>query len=146
MKSLKKFWRIKVYVPLDDDPREVSLDRIRAKADQRVKEVLKAMNGVAGAGHVGNYDNIFECDVGFEGYRAEKGAFPRYGAVGKDIMLGRIAVISFIDYNVSADILESIVEAVRAVHPWEHPIIEFTECLLYVPTERRSLQDPDSLT
>jgi hypothetical protein len=135
MNSLRRFWKIKVYVPLDDDPREASLDSIRAKADSRVRDVVEAMAAVTGVTPIGHYDHIYEMDVGFEGYRAARGASPRYGRVGQDVRLGRVAITSFIEHDASPVTLENIVEAVRAVHPWEHPIIEFTECLLYLPPD-----------
>ncbi len=136
IEALRRFWRIKVHVPVDDDRGPTWLGQKDIADNEHVRSVITALVAIPGVGRIGNYDSIYELDGGWEGYRAKPGASPRHGAIGEKIILGSIAVTTYVDYETSSDMFRQVVDAVRAVHPWEHPIIEFGECLLYVPTGR----------
>jgi hypothetical protein len=130
--SLRRFWRVQVYVPVDLAPGG-GAPPAGVSANRHVRAVVGALGSVPGVGQVGNYDNVCELALGWEGYRANSGASPRVGAIGERVVLPTVAVTSFIDFEHGDGAFEHIVEAVKAVHPWEHPIIQFSECLLYVP-------------
>jgi hypothetical protein len=130
---LQKFWKVTIYVPIVEDAHNTSLDRLVALAPKQVERIVQAAQSVSPVGRVGNYDSIYEVDFGLEGYRPTKGAAPRYGSIGQHTVLGKAAVVTYVNRDCGEEILRQLVEAVRAVHPWEHPIIEFTECSLYVP-------------
>jgi hypothetical protein len=131
--SLQRFWRIQVFVPVDE-PSSGGALALDIRANRHVRAVVGALASTPGVGQVGNYDNVCELVLGWEGYRANPGASPRVGAIGERVVLPTVAVTSFLDFDHGGDgALGRIVEAVKAVHPWEHPIIQFSECLLYVP-------------
>jgi hypothetical protein len=44
-----------------------------------------------------------------------------------------VAITTYITRAAEPKILDQLVDCIRRFHPWEHPIIEATECLLYVP-------------
>jgi hypothetical protein len=143
--SLEKFWKITIYVPLKEDPAEMSLDGIVGKMRERIDAIIKAVGTIGGVGRIGHYEDVYELAVGYESYRPTKGALPRYGTIGNKMMLGKVAIVTYLARNSNPRSLEQVVEAARAAHPWEHPIIEFTDCLLYVPPEPgRSETDHDS--
>jgi hypothetical protein len=130
--SLQKFWRIEVYVPVDGLEHSVGR-KSELGANKHVRSVITALENVIGVGRIGNYDKICELSAGWEQYRPTPGALPRFGAIGERVRLATVTVTSYVEYRDNVENLERVVAAVRAVHPWEHPIIQFSECLLYVP-------------
>ena len=97
-----KFVKIVVYVP------ETHADAVR--------ETL-AKNG---AGHIGNYDCCSFSVKGIGRFRGLEGADPFIGETGKieEVNEERIETIC------EKEKLEKVVEAVRAVHPYEEPAID----------------------
>ena len=88
---------------------------------------------IPGVGQIGNYESVYEIDFGFEGYRSRQGAAPHLGNIGERVLLGKAAVVTYVARDCGQDILDRLVVDVAKVHPWEHPVIEFTECLLNIP-------------
>jgi hypothetical protein len=142
---LARYWRVKIYVPVADPRHQVSLETIIRGTSTNVQTVLKAIWRVPGIGKVGNYEQLYELDFGFEGYRAAKGADPRYGAIGETTKLGKAAIVTYMaceSNDNGQQNLDRLISEIRKVHPWEHPVIEFTECLLYLPVKGNT-SDPD---
>lgn len=140
--SLQSFWRIKIYVPDVDAPHEASLERIVGSSAKSVRAILEAIGRVPGVGEVGDYEALFELDFGFEGYRPKEGSDPQYGAIGEAVRLGKAAVVTYLRRDCKPQVLERLIAEIRKVHPWEHPVIELTECRLYVP-DRRGIGEND---
>ena len=82
------------------------------------EKVRKAL-AEAGAGHIGRYDHCSFSSRGVGRFRPQKGANPSIGEQGKmeEVEEERIEVIC------PAKILDAVMEAVRAVHPYEEPAI-----------------------
>ena len=128
--ALRPFWKIQVHVPVDP-PLWGSEQPLNAHP--HVRAVVAALASIPGVGRVGNYDHVCELALGWEGYRAKPGAAPRVGTIGERVVLPSITVTCFLDCDRGESTFDRIVAAVKAVHPWEHPIIQFSECLLYLP-------------
>lgn len=97
-----RFVKIAVFVPVShgDDVRKALAD--------------------AGAGHIGAYDFCSFSSRGMGRFRPLKGSTPFVGKVGelKEIEEVRIEVIC------PGEILEKVLAAVRAAHPYQEPAID----------------------
>jgi hypothetical protein len=98
-----------------------------------VETIVAALWNISSVGQVGNYDEVYELDFGFESYRAGKDANPSFGVVGDTCFLGKGAIITYVQQDCAPGTLEQLVAEVGKVHPWEHPVIKFSECLLGNP-------------
>jgi hypothetical protein len=132
---LERFWRVKIYVPIAQALHEESLEGIINGTSRSVRAILDAVWRVQGVGQVGNYNALYELDFGFEGYRAVEGAHPKYGAIGETVRVGKAAIVTYVRHC-EPQILDRLSNEIGRVHSWEHPVIEFTECLLYMPVRR----------
>lgn len=74
----------------------------------------------ADAGHIGNYDSCSFTSRGTGRFRALEGTKPFIGEIGKteEVEEERIEVIC------AHNKLEKVLQAVRAVHPYEEPAID----------------------
>lgn len=89
---------------------------------------IRRVLGEAGAGRVGSYDFASFSVRGTGRFRPLQGAKPAIGEVGKleEVEEERIESV------VAADILETVLTAVRQAHPYEEPAIDIYE--LSTPT------------
>jgi hypothetical protein len=133
MTALRRFWKLKIYLPVREGlPQRPSVHEF-AGVLKDIAPVLNAIKSVTGVGSVGNYDNVQEIAFGFEGYRARAGALPQLGAIGESVLVRNAALVTYLDQNCGDGVLQELVTRIAAAHPWEHPVIEITDCLLYVP-------------
>jgi len=132
--ALQKFWRVKIYVPVESAVGEEVLEQITKDTPTNVQDIVDVIGRIPGVGQVGNYSDLYELDFGFESYRANEGASPRFGKIGETVNLRKAAMVTYLRYDCEPHFLELLVAEIKKVHPWEHPVIEFTECLLYVPS------------
>lgn len=74
----------------------------------------------AGSGHIGNYDFCSFTTRGTGRFRGLEGSKPFIGTQGKieEVDEDRIEVIC------PAEILDKVLQAIRAVHPYEEPAID----------------------
>jgi hypothetical protein len=133
---LEKFWKITIHVPILGASERPFINRFDPPQSEELSAVLEAIKSIPQVGRIGNYDGVYELSIGFEGYLPREGAIPRYGSVGKNSNIRSIAVTTYISCKEDQKIIDHLVDAVRRFHPWEHPIVETTECLLYVPGRR----------
>lgn len=96
---MEKRYKIVVYVP------ESHADRLRNAL------------GAAGAGVIGNYTYCTFTVRGVGRFRAEAGADPAIGEIGKleEVAEDRIETVC------AGDKLTAVLEAIREVHPYEEP-------------------------
>jgi len=89
----------------------------------RVREAM----GEAGAGKLGNYSTCSFSSRGVGRFRPEVGARPAIGEVGKleEVEEERIETIC------SQEILSRVVEAIKAVHPYEEVALDVFPLLSY---------------
>jgi hypothetical protein len=134
MSSLKPFWKITIHIPVIESLRSTEFNRFAEEVSRKIQPILRKITSIPGVGVVGNYDEIYELDLGFEGFRPRKGASPHYGRIGEGIELPKAAITTYVERPCRESVLAELIDAVKSVHPWEHPMIEFIECFLYVPT------------
>jgi len=81
---------------------------------------VRAALAEAGAGRIGNYDHCSFSSRGTGRFRPLKGARPYLGAQGKieEVEEERIEVVC------ERDLLEKVLDQLRAAHPYEEPAIE----------------------
>jgi hypothetical protein len=83
----------------------------------KIQPVLRNIS-ILGLGVVGNSDGIYEVDLGFEAY-LRKGVFP-------------VKIITYVERPCGEKFLVQLIDALKSVYPYEHPMIELVECSLYV--------------
>lgn len=83
-------------------------------------DAVREAMGNAGAGKIGNYDFCSFSSKGVGRFRPLDGAHPAIGTVGalEQVEEERIEV------TCSRELLETIVSAIRAVHPYEESVID----------------------
>lgn len=84
---------------------------------------LRQAIGEVGAGKIGNYDFCSFSVKGIGRFLPIEGANPKIGQVGKleEVLEERIEV------NCDEEILESLIQTIRKVHPYEEPAIDIYE-------------------
>ena len=73
----------------------------------------------ADAGHIGNYDSCLSYSPVMGTWRALEGTNPYLGTIGEICEAEEWKV----EVNIAAERLEQTLRAVRAVHPYEEPVI-----------------------
>jgi len=101
MTAYSPFFKLEVYCP-----------------QESVDEILSALAG-AHAGEIGKYDHCSTISEVQGSYRPLEGADPAIGEVGK-LFIGSEYKI---ELNCREEFLVEAIEAVRAVHPYEEPVI-----------------------
>ncbi|MGJ4960821.1 hypothetical protein [Bradyrhizobium sp. HKCCYLRH3061] len=83
-------------------------------------DAVRHAMGEAGAGRIGNYDYCSFTSKGTGRFRPLAGADPAIGAVGRleTVEEERIETVC------AADRLRSVIQAIRAAHPYEEPAID----------------------
>lgn len=83
-------------------------------------EVVRKTLGESGAGHIGNYDFCSFSVKGAGRFRALEGSDPFIGDRGKieEVLEERVETVC------QREKLEEVLTAVRAVHPYEEPVID----------------------
>lgn len=83
-------------------------------------DIVREAMGKAGAGKIGNYEFCSFSSKGIGRFRPLDGAHPAIGTVGalEQVEEERIEV------TCSRDLLEAVVAAIRAAHPYEEPVID----------------------
>lgn len=84
-----------------------------------LEQVRLALAGV-GAGHIGKYDSCAFVSSGIGVYRPLKGSKPFKGETGQVERTGEAKI----EVTVTAEILKNAIAAVKAVHPYEEPVID----------------------
>jgi len=82
-------------------------------------EIVRETAAVQGAGVIGNYDHCASVSEVRGYWRPLKGASPYKGQIG-DL---EQSVEYKLEINCSLDVLPKLIEAIRAVHPYEEPLI-----------------------
>lgn len=97
-----------------------SLVKIAVTVPEADAGKLRQAIGDAGAGKVGNYSHCSFSVKGTGRFMPEAGANPAIGEVGKpeEVVEERIEV------TCDADILHTVVKAIRTAHPYEEPAID----------------------
>jgi hypothetical protein len=83
-------------------------------------DAVRAALGGSGAGHIGNYSHCTFSVKGTGRFKPEDGAKPAIGAVGKleAVSEERIETVCH------EDRLATVLQAVRAAHPYEEPAVD----------------------
>ena len=78
-------------------------------------DVVRKVMGDAGAGKIGNYSHCSFSSKGIGRFNPQEGAQPHIGSVGnlEEVVEERIEV------TCSRELLNSVIEAIKKVHPYE---------------------------
>ena len=83
-------------------------------------DVVREVMGKAGAGKIGNYSFCSFSSKGIGRFKPEQGASPHIGSIGKpeEVIEERIEMIC------SREKLQTVVKAVKEVHPYEEVALD----------------------
>lgn len=126
---LQEHWKISIIVPLEigQEPSDNPI----------VEKLIRHLGRQAdkGIGRTGNYSGVFAMQRGEGGYEPEEGSHPAQGEQGKKER-GPCAILSTnAPKSVSLETVRAYCDEVAAMHPWEHPTIEVTTLLLWMPED-----------
>ena len=79
----------------------------------------------AGAGRIGNYDHCFAVSKVLGSFRPLEGSTAFIGEIGKIVHVEERKV----EVNCTEEILQAVLTAVRAAHPYEEPVINIIPLL-----------------
>jgi hypothetical protein len=77
----------------------------------------------AGAGNVGAYGRVAAVLDGYGTWRSEEGAHPYNGVIGEVTVAKSVRV----EMQCPEDKVADVIKAVRALHPYEEPVIELVK-------------------
>ncbi len=99
---------------------DFKLVKIAVYAPETHGDAIRKAFAEAGAGHIGNYDACSFTTKGTGRFRGLEGTKPFFGEAGKneEVQEEKIEVIC------PMEILEKVLKAVKAVHPYEEPAID----------------------
>lgn len=94
--------KIVVYVPKDSAP------------------LVRDAIGKSGGGRIGRYSNVTFTTSGTGRFKPEEGAKPTIGAVGslEEVEEDRI------EFVCAQELTQRVIDAIKAVHPYEEPVID----------------------
>lgn len=108
--------------PLEADP-VVPMDKIVVFAPVGAADDLRAALVGAGAGRIGDYDSASFTSTGEGRFRPLEGAHPTIGQVGRTELVEEVRVEAVLPRRLRA----AVVEAMKAVHPYEEPAYDVLE-------------------
>jgi hypothetical protein len=74
-------------------------------------------------GRVGNYEGVYEFNIGFEAFTPLSGAEPALGEIGIETITPCVELQTFAEGSVPESIVHKFLLELDALHPWELPII-----------------------
>ena len=83
-------------------------------------------------GQLGNYDGVFELQIGFEGYTPREGSNPTHGAANQQSVVCSLTLTTSL--TGSDEALIDFISGVSEQHPWEYPVIVTTKVKIFSPT------------
>ena len=123
--SLQKCYVIRIYIP-------VQLDELGDKKRQlrrplrHLPYVAKIIDVISSSPHIGvlgNYSNVLEITEGEEWYRPQQDAQPHLGHHNQESGVHSVILTTYA-VDIDRNELDTFIEDVVRVHPWEHPVIE----------------------
>jgi len=104
---------------------------------RRVIDLIQCSSPI---GKIGNYDGVYEFNLGFEGFTPRYGAKPRIGSLNSAIVTPCIELQTYAELSVPPDLLHNFLLNLERIHPWEVPIIQISsEGCIYLFNSRETL-------
>jgi hypothetical protein len=123
--SLQKCYVIRIYIPVRLDELGNKKEQLR-KPLRHLPYVAKIIDVISSSQHVGilgHYSNVFEITEGEEWYTPQQDAQPRLGDHHQESGVHSVILTTYA-VDIDRDELDTFIEEVVRVHPWEHPVIE----------------------
>jgi hypothetical protein len=131
-RMLQEFFRLAVYVPVDEAGQGADLAAVSAAA---VREILRTFRDFGFAGSVGTYQAVVEISSAVETFMPTADSAPTHGAAGIVSAVPSARLVTYIPAGTPREEVDRLVGAVASIHPWEHPLIELDRVSLWMPAE-----------
>lgn len=119
---LAEMTMLTVYAPCERVPQSLQYEDIIA-ACPAVARIVAQIQKSPLLGRVGRYGGVFELSFGYEGFTPLEGSNPRQGKTGASETVPAIALRAFARCAPDDARLVREIDAICAVHPWEHPAL-----------------------
>ena len=125
MKSVRK---LRVHWPIGSGTfsRLATGDAEAFKDEAGIAALFQALSDSPALGDFGNYRNVFESGLGFEGFTCTEGANPTLGQVGQRTISPTLVFTTYFDAALDDAAVEGLLRDIVEIHPWEVPVIELT--------------------
>jgi hypothetical protein len=119
---------IKVYWPVPPETHaSLAAGDVEALwSEESFAPLLRVLESSPALGDFGLYQDVFELNIGVEGFTAVPGARPALGAVGDRSLSPTVAFTTYIDARAGDDEIHRVLGRIVAAHPWEVPVIELS--------------------
>mgnify|MGYP006274749565 CR=1 FL=1 len=133
--SLKEHWRIDVILPVENTaPQSLPLKMSEAITICPVLEDILTLLGKSDPiGREGNYECVYSILPGIGGFVPGEGASPVNGKPGITASGPNYVFRTHAPVDIDFSLVENFINAVAAIHPWEHPTISLTRPVLWAP-------------
>lgn len=125
MKSVRK---LRVHWPIASETfsRLAAGDEEAFNDEASISVLLQALSESPALGDFGNYRNVFESGLGFEGFTCTEGANPTLGKVGQQTISPTLVFTTYFDAALDDAAVQNLLRDIVEIHPWEVPVIELT--------------------
>ena len=123
--ALQKCYVIKIYIPVRLDELGDKKAQIRTLL-RHLPYVAKIIDVIASSprvGVLGNYSNVLEITEGEEWYTPQQDAQPRLGDCNQESGVHSVVLMTYA-VDIDRNELDTFIEDVVKVHPWEHPVVK----------------------
>jgi len=124
--ELKAVRKLRIHWPISTETMTqlASGDLHVLNSDPGITALLNELQATPELGGFGNYHHVFESSAGFEGFTVAEGANPTLGIVGQRTISPTFVFTTYFDDSLDQSTVQSLVQRIVDIHPWEVPVIE----------------------
>jgi hypothetical protein len=125
---MKRVRKVRVHWPITSGTfsRLAGGDANALKDDPGVATLLRALDQAPELGDFGNYRQVFESGLGFEGFTCSEGSNPTLGQVGERTFSPTFVFTTYFDASLDDGSVNALMRYLVEIHPWEVPVIELS--------------------
>jgi len=123
---------LRIHCPIDSDTvaRIAAGDLADIDPGSALGTMLAIIRRDGPLGDFGLYTSVVELGLGWEMFTPAAGAQPTLGAAGQTEVSATAILTVYIPANADEDAVTRAIDAIMAAHPWEVPVIEWSETRL----------------
>ena len=138
--------KIRVHCPISSDTfAELLQGNLAAiENDPVAAKMLATIRADNPLGDFDIYRGVFELMVGIEGFTATLRATPAAGQRGTPTLSPTAVITTYVDAAANPLAAQAAVDELVEAHPWETPVVEFSEEFVRLPVRRAVGMKPSS--
>ena len=131
--TLRPVRRITIHCPIRPETLRAVAggDAAALAADEGVAPILTLIESSTEFGNFGQYRGVCEIGLGLEAFTPQANARPTLGVSGERAVSVTATVKTYVAATCDSDRLAALLGEIAARHPWEVPVIEVDDVLLF---------------